>query len=173
MRVRIPPVKSPVVYYAVLNAHADKPETIKHVIDLLDTEFHKTGELEHFLLVGDAKSYQLMYEVKNRYPGKYDFIIPFIGDFHILVNFQPVIMKIFWDGGLMQLAELLHCGARFTALHSCSNYRRMKLSFFMCGRLCFAFRLTTFLYIVQQQIPSFFLRQPKQWRDMCWTLYKL
>ena len=51
--------------------------------------------------------------------------MPFPGDWHLLESFQPVLMKVFFDAGLKQLAETSgYHGEALTSLGTCSNFKR-------------------------------------------------
>ena len=53
-----------------------------------------------------------------------DWLIPFIGDRHVLKNLQLVLIKIYFDVGLKQLANVSgHKGETLKALSS-SNFKR-------------------------------------------------
>ena len=50
-------------------------------------------------------------------------LLPFPGDFHLLMNYQKVMIKIYWDAGLKQIAEA--SGFRdetLGSLENCSNF---------------------------------------------------
>ena len=38
------------------------------------------------------------------YMEKLNWVIPFPGDFHMLSNYQEVLMRIYWDAGLKDIA---------------------------------------------------------------------
>ena len=45
------------------------------------------------------------YGTKHTYGTDLDLVIPFIGDWYLLSNFQSVLMKVYFDAGLRDLAE--------------------------------------------------------------------
>ena len=54
-----------------------------------------------------------------------DWVIPFIGDWHLLSNYQSVLMKVYYDAGLKDLAESSgHRGETLTSIKKCSSYKR-------------------------------------------------
>jgi hypothetical protein len=116
--------KSNIVYLAVVNEHADKIETVKYIIDELDDTFHKSGHYQDLTIVGDAKTFDHITALKREYGSDLAWVVPFIGDFHVLLNFQHVLIKLAWDAGLLNLGKRLHNSAAFTQLHSCSNFNR-------------------------------------------------
>ena len=69
--------------------------------------------------------YSHLQAIKSEYGSTMDWLIPFIGDWHVLKNLQPVLIKIYFDVGLKQLANVSgHKGETLKALSSCSNFKR-------------------------------------------------
>ena len=56
--------------------------------------------------MGDAKVYDLIQDLKTEYGDNLQWLIPFPGDWHLLLNYQKVIMKPYGDAGLMSLAKV-------------------------------------------------------------------
>lgn len=54
------------------------------------------------LVVGDAKTYDLLQEI---YGDHFKWLLPFPGDWHILLNYQKVLMKVYADAGLTKLGH--------------------------------------------------------------------
>lgn len=49
----------------------------------------------------------------------------FPGDWHLLYNYQKVMMKVYWDAGLLQLAQAAgYNGAALTSLSNAKSFRR-------------------------------------------------
>ena len=93
------------MYLNVLNQVADSKDTIIDILDLLKNEM-KVGETTmHLLVEGDAKIYTILQDLKVTYGEELEWLIPFPGDFHILKNYQEVILKIFFQPGLKQIAS--------------------------------------------------------------------
>ena len=67
--------------------------------------------MKHIVLVGDGKTYDHLVSLKAEFGDELTWMISFIGDFHILCNFQQVIMKLFWDAGLKDIAKVMTPGA--------------------------------------------------------------
>ena len=97
---------------------------MKYVIDDIHKEFIEGKKLSHFILAGDAKTYAIMVKLKAEYGQFYDWLIPFIGDFHVLMNYHKVIKRLFWDAGLLKLGQLFHKGTTLSSLESSFDFRR-------------------------------------------------
>ena len=63
------------------------------------------GAISYLVLVGDQKTYVRIREMKHEYGSELDWLIPFIGDWHLLSNYQSVLTKVYYDAGLKELAE--------------------------------------------------------------------
>ena len=92
--------QSKISYLNILNEKADSSSTIKKVLDILYKTFEINKTTNHLVVAGDAATIWLLFHVKKEYGECLDWVIPYLGDWHVLKNFQVVIMKIFWDGGL-------------------------------------------------------------------------
>lgn len=77
------------------------------------------------IMVGDGKTYDLLQDIKSEYGSHLKWLIPLPGDWHILLNYQKTLIKIYGDAGLVQLGKV--AGYRWetlTSLVNCSNFRR-------------------------------------------------
>ena len=138
--------KANVVYLSVINEHADKQETIKYAIDEIDELFHKSGKLEHVVICGDAKIYDHVTSLKEQYGNDLDWVIPFIGDLHVLMSLEKALMKIYWSSGLSTLGKRFHKGSQFTCLENGYSHKKTQ-----------AFLLQVWEALYHQQIQQFLL----------------
>ena len=74
------------------------------------------------VMEGDVKLYDILKSLIFEYGEDLSWLIPFPGDFHILVNYQKALMKPYYDAGLKELARA--AGYPLTAIHSCSQFKR-------------------------------------------------
>ena len=116
---------SNIYYMELLDEPADSDSTMRHVADILlntATSSHQDG---YTVLVGDGKTYEHLMSIKNLYPTQLRKLLIFPGDWHTLKNFQPVLMKIFYQAGLKELAVAAGFrGETLTSLTKCSNFDR-------------------------------------------------
>ena len=111
-------------YLDVLDENADSRDTIVEVVSRLYHEFKIGESRSHLVVVGDAKTYQHLQNIKIDYGEKLSWLLPFPGDFHILMNYQPVLMKVYFDAALRQIASM--CGFKgetLTSLQKCSHFK--------------------------------------------------
>ena len=122
----IPKVQcSNVVYLPVVDLHADSTEAMQAVVAKLHKEYGIGKTADYLVLVGDQKTYTRICELKQEYGTELDWIIPFTGDWHLLSNYQSVLMKVYYDAGLVNLAECSgHRGETLTSIKKCSSYKR-------------------------------------------------
>jgi len=86
---------------------------------------HIWDESKKLLVVGNAKTYFHITSLVSTYTEEFENFVPFPGDWHLLESFQPVLMKVFFDAGLKQLAETSgYCWETRTSLGTCSNLKR-------------------------------------------------
>ena len=101
---------SKINYLYVLQENADNRETIKNILYKLYHELGIKKRLNYLVIVGDGKTYDHLVSFKNEFTSELSWLIPFPGDWHILKNYQSIIMKIYADAGLKELIELFHHG---------------------------------------------------------------
>ena len=92
-------------YLDVLDQNADSRDTMQDVVVSLYQEFNIGDLRDHLLVTGDAKTYQHLQSLKLDYDQQLSWLIPFPGDFHILMNYQPIISTMYFDAGLKQIAS--------------------------------------------------------------------
>ncbi|KAJ8047747.1 hypothetical protein HOLleu_06823 [Holothuria leucospilota] len=116
--------ESNIHFTGILAEPADSAETIRHVLDILH-EKHGIGvSVDHLVVAGDAKTYEYMMEAKRVYGSDLDWLLPYLGEWHLLKNLQAPLMKVYLDAGLRQLLTILHKGATHTAVASASGFRK-------------------------------------------------
>ena len=76
------------------------------------------------MLHGDAKTYLRLRELKQQYGSELDWLLPFVGDWHVLYNYQKALMKVYYEGGLKVLA--MASGYRAETLKSLANASNFK-----------------------------------------------
>ena len=112
-------------YFDVLDENADSRDTMVEVVSKLYHEFSIGKSKSHLIVVGDAKTYQHLQNIKIYYGEKLSWLLPFPGDFHILMNYQPVLSKVYFDVALKQVASM--CGFKgetLTSLQKCSHFKK-------------------------------------------------
>ncbi|XP_066282530.1 uncharacterized protein [Branchiostoma lanceolatum] len=136
---------SNLTYLYVLNEIADKIENVKTVVDHLFNVFGVGEKIQHLLVAGDGKIYNCLIKLKDDYGKDLDWLIPFMGDWHLLKNFQTVIMKIYWAAGLKQLAAVTHSGATHLSISRCTNFKRTHRFILQCWEGMYRHLIDVFL----------------------------
>ena len=62
---------------------ADTKEAMEEVLSMLYKELHIGVKATHLVLAGDHKTYNRLWELKHVYGTDLDWLIPFIGDWHL------------------------------------------------------------------------------------------
>ena len=122
---------SEVTYLRVMDQNADNPETILEALSWLHHEFDVGKLVDHLIVAGDAKTYLHMVTLKQQYGEALKWLVTFPGDFHLLRNYQEVMMTAYWDAGLKQIASASgYRGETLTSLSKCSNFSNTTTFFF-------------------------------------------
>ena len=98
------------------------------------------------IVVGDAKTYDIVRSIRSEYGQQIKWLIPWPGDWHILLNYQKVIMKAYADAGLVTLGEATqHRSETLTSLIQCTNFRRTHNFLFQAIEAFYQFFLSLYL----------------------------
>ena len=117
-------VKSAVFTLGVLADNADNIDSLKSVLDHLHDLYGVGTYQVHHVVVGDQKLFQNMQRLKRQYGADLEWLLPYSGDWHVLKNYQPILMKLYFHAGLRELAiEAGYKGSNLSALKSSSNFK--------------------------------------------------
>ena len=95
--------QSNIHHMEILDENADSHETMKHVTEILTDEFKTKSDW--LILVGDGKTYERLIALKRQYGSELQHVLLFPGDWHILKKYQEVLMKIYFDARLKEMAK--------------------------------------------------------------------
>ena len=88
-----------------MDENADSDETLMLVTEKLMYELKKIKDRNSYLIVvGDGKTYEHLNNIKCHYELELDRLLVFSGDWHVLKNYQEVLMKVYYSCGLKELA---------------------------------------------------------------------
>ncbi|XP_071949801.1 uncharacterized protein [Antedon mediterranea] len=111
--------QSDIQFVAVMAEPADSKETIQNTLSMLYSKYDIGNTMEQLVVAGDAKTYDILMNLKREYGTDLNWMLPYIGDWHLLKNCQAPIMKVYLDAGLKDL--LLAGGYRGAKLASVAN----------------------------------------------------
>ena len=114
--------QSHVVYLEVLDAIADRKETMMGLLHSVKKTFIEERKMQWLVLEGDAKLYEILKCLTFEYGEDLNWLIPYPGDFHLLLNFQKALMKPYFDSGLKAMAQ--KAGYPLAAIQTCSQFER-------------------------------------------------
>ena len=86
---------SVVHYMELLDENPDCTETMSMVAEDLLAKFYRDQD-GWLVLVGDGKTYRHLINAKKQYSTMLRKLLIFQGDWHILKNYQPVLMKEYY-----------------------------------------------------------------------------
>ncbi|XP_078589268.1 uncharacterized protein LOC144869676 isoform X2 [Branchiostoma floridae x Branchiostoma japonicum] len=116
--------KSNIAYLSIMNENADCKETMLKALNFLHTSFNVGVDVEYLVVVGDAKTFDHLLKLKQEYGPALCWLIIFPGDWHTLKNYQHALMKVYWEGGLKQVASGRIKGQTLLSVGLCKNFKR-------------------------------------------------
>ena len=94
------------------------------------------------MIEGDQKLYEVLQELKCEYGNDLDWVIPMPGDWH-LYEFSKVIMKLYLDAGLKELAKA--AGYLTASIQVCGQFKRTHQFLLEVWEALYRFMIDTFL----------------------------
>lgn len=122
--------QSLIYYMDLMDENADSDETMAEVAEMISDKITASGSgvQKYVLLVGDGKTYEHLCKVKRLYGSALSNVLLFPGDWHILKNFQPVLLKAYYHAGLQDIARSSGYRAEtLKSLANCSHFMRTHL----------------------------------------------
>ena len=117
--------ESNVVYVDIVSLPADSKDTILQVLNKIYSKF--VGELRNrwVIVVGDAKTFDILQDLKNEHGKQMEWILPLPGDWHIMFNYQKVLLKIYGDASPLQIVKASgHQAETLTSLAQARHFKR-------------------------------------------------
>ena len=144
--------RSNIVYYKVLDQKCDDNETLLSIINDLYNEFIATKKQKLIFLEGDQVTYERIQSLKAEYGSDLSWIIAFPGDWHILKKYQEVLVKIYFDAGLVDIAR----SSGYIPTSITSNFKRT--NHFLMEAWESLYRLMLSIFLQKGNIPTDFLQ---------------
>ncbi len=146
----VPRGKAKFAFIEIYNDKADCTSTIKKVLNNLHHTFKVSKHVNHLFIVGDLKTYEFVMKAKSDQGKAMDWVIPYVGDWHVLKNLQSVIMKIFWDAGLKEVAKVVHKGGSVLNLRNCSSFKHTHRFILQAYEALYLYQIDCFLRLRDQ-----------------------
>ena len=115
--------KSNVYYLEVMDAVADTKDTMIEMLYNLHHKFIEDQGLNYLVVEGDAKLFNILQSLKHEYGDKLQWVIPYPGNWHTLKNYQPALLKAYFDAGLKDMARA--AGYSVNQIYNCSHFKRV------------------------------------------------
>ena len=115
---------STVHYMELVDENPDCMETMSLVAEDLLAKFDAVQD-GWVILVGDGKSYRHLMNIKKQYSTALRKLLIFPGDWHIMKNYQTILMKVYYSAGLRELAKNSgYHGTTLKSIEQCFNFKR-------------------------------------------------
>ena len=116
---------SNVVYLDILDEYADNKNTIHNALALIQERLEVGNKVKYLAVIGDGKTYDHLHTLKVEYGQELNWLIPMPGDWHILKNYQEVLLKVYFDGGLREAAKQAgYSDGVLNSIGGCNKFKR-------------------------------------------------
>ena len=123
-----PTEQSNVVYIDILDEYTDNEDTILHALSVLQERLQVGTNLNFLGVVGDGKTYGHLHTLKIEYGSDLNWLIPLPGDWHVLKNYQEILMKVYFEAGLKDAAKSIgYTEGVLNSIGSCGKFERTHL----------------------------------------------
>ena len=120
--------QSNIVYIDILDEYADNKDTILHALSVLQDKLQVGTKVNFLGVVGDGKTYFHLHTLKIEYGSDLNWLIPLPGDWHILKNYQEVLMKVYFEAGLKDAAKSIgYTEGVLNSIASCGKFKKIHL----------------------------------------------
>ena len=114
-----------VVYLSIVDMNSDTIEAMSEVAAMLYKEYIASTGAQYLVVAGDAKTYLRLKELKQQYGSELHWLLPFVGDWRVLYNYQKAMMKVYYEAGLKVFAMAFGFRAEtLKSVASASNFKR-------------------------------------------------
>ena len=93
---------SNVVYLEIQSERADDKATLVKLLAWLYQTFIVELGQKWLITVGDAKIFKVIHSIKEDYGEHFNWVLPFPGDWHTLLNYQKALMKAYADSHIWE-----------------------------------------------------------------------
>ena len=112
-------------YLDTLDQYADNKDTILDTLALLQDKLEVGTKTKYLAVVGNGKTYDHLHALKVEYGQELKWLIPLPGDWHILKNYQEVLFKVYFNGGLREVAKQPgYSDGILNSIGGCSKFKR-------------------------------------------------
>ena len=107
-----------------MNSSPQDSGTVKKVLDSVHSLYTVGTKKTHHVVIGDQKIFADLHKSMHQYGQDLDWVLPYPGDWYMLKNMQPVLLKLYYHAGLKALAVAARRrGANLTALQNASSFQ--------------------------------------------------
>ena len=117
--------KSKFVYLDILDLDANSKETTLRVLSEFTNVLNIGKSLKYLVVVVDALSYKQLRYLKDTRPSEFQWLLPYFGDWHTLLNYGHKLMKLYSDAGLKEFLHRCHKGPTATAVLEAKSFDKM------------------------------------------------
>ena len=137
--------KSNIFYLEVMDAIADSKDTMTAMLHHLYQKFIEGQGLQYLLVEGDAKLFDVLQSLKHEYGDELSWMLPYPGGWHTLKNYQPALLKAYYDAGLKDMARA--AGYPVNQIQTCSQFKRVHNFMFESWEAVYRAMLRKFLSV--------------------------
>ena len=137
--------KSSIVYLHVIPAFTDKKDIVLLALNKLESLFINTKQLTHIVVSGDFKDYKLLCEIKMDYGKKMDWLLPYLGKMHILMNYLAGVLGSHWYACVKEVMEEMYKNKTLEKIKKSNHYTHTANATMLFSEACVRLFLESFM----------------------------
>ena len=110
--------------------------------------------VNYFVEITGNKPDKILVQLKQQYGKELDWLLPYMGDWHLLLNYGKTLMKIYKDAGLEELVCKYHKGATAAIVIEGNSFEKTLNFFLECWETLYRYQIGKFLEMHTRNHPE-------------------
>ena len=128
--------KSSIVYLHIIAYFTYRKNVTLLALNKLESLFIKTKQLTHIVVSGDFKVYKLLCEIKKDYGKEVDWLLPYLEDMYILINYLAWVLGRHWHVGVKEVMGEVYKNKTLEKIKKSDHYTHTANAMMLFSEAC-------------------------------------